>query len=184
MTIILGDAHDSFAFYINVSDKENGPDALRFYCSRHMHGNFVMQKVIQMLPPNSLGFMIYELKAWVWSGSRSPNNWSLKTAGFHTWSICNILTYCWSLRPCWIPNVLKYTNVGSGRRMLWQRPCTSMRAVCFSGWSNAVVQPHLTWWTFCCNQVPWRSSLALAELPFCKPLHTASCLTTSFHIVS
>eukprot|EP00435_Cladocopium_sp_Y103_P018791 s483_g4.t1 len=33
-----------------------------FYCSRHMHGNFVMQKVIQMLPPNSLGFMIYELK--------------------------------------------------------------------------------------------------------------------------
>ena len=34
----------------------------RFYCSRHMHGNFVMQKVIQMLPPNSLGFMIYELK--------------------------------------------------------------------------------------------------------------------------
>ena len=40
----------------------------RFYCSRHMHGNFVMQKVIQMLPPNSLGFMIYELKegGWMW----------------------------------------------------------------------------------------------------------------------
>ena len=33
-----------------------------FYCSRHMHGNFVMQKVIQTLPSNSLGFMIYELK--------------------------------------------------------------------------------------------------------------------------
>ncbi|CAK9019981.1 unnamed protein product [Durusdinium trenchii] len=33
-----------------------------FYCSRHMHGNFVMQKVIQTLPPNALGFMITELK--------------------------------------------------------------------------------------------------------------------------
>lgn len=37
-------------------------ELLRFYCSRHMHGNFVMQKVIQTLPSNSLGFMIYELK--------------------------------------------------------------------------------------------------------------------------
>ena len=29
-------------------------ELLRFYCSRHMHGNFVMQKVIQTLPSNSL----------------------------------------------------------------------------------------------------------------------------------
>lgn len=41
---------------------EGMPISLRFYCSRHMHGNFVMQKVIQTLPPNALGFMIYELK--------------------------------------------------------------------------------------------------------------------------
>ena len=45
------------AFFVDLA-----PQRPRFYCSRHMHGNFVMQKIIQVLPTSALTFILAELK--------------------------------------------------------------------------------------------------------------------------
>lgn len=110
-------------------------ELLRFYCSRHMHGNFVMQKVIQTLPSNSLGFMIYELKEGM--GRNSKGLMGLEGTGWK-----NVFLHL----PARVPQLVPV------RRMQWRRHCISMLVACCNVLSNAVGWQQLTWWTFCCSQ--------------------------------
>lgn len=110
-------------------------ELLRFYCSRHMHGNFVMQKVIQTLPSNSLGFMIYELKEGM--GRNSKRLMGLEGTGWK-----NVFLHL----PARVHQLVPV------RRMQWRRHCISMLVACCNVLSNAVGWQQLTWWTFCCSQ--------------------------------